>query len=262
MTDEVRKKHDAQLQLCRDAWIPDFVRSSLSISDVDALFAALDTLKAENERLNEALGAEARRAEDREKFLGESLRLRASLAAANKELEQYRKVISWMRGGWDYWFITNFDAKENGIDIAAMKEGIMSDTYDAGLLNDFGGGNVEWWWDYLRAEIGRCNDFHQETIARLTEEVERLKGEVEELREDKECLETLRMLLNRRFPGYRDYKVEDVFAENEALRTALAAAEHLEMELREVLREIVRISDRKHNAWDKAKELLNPAKSK
>lgn len=30
--------------------------------------------------------------------------------------------------------------------------------YDAGLLNDFGGGNVEWWQDYLRAEIGRANE--------------------------------------------------------------------------------------------------------
>lgn len=30
--------------------------------------------------------------------------------------------------------------------------------YDPGLLNDWGGGNVEWWQDYLRAEIGRAND--------------------------------------------------------------------------------------------------------
>jgi hypothetical protein len=31
--------------------------------------------------------------------------------------------------------------------------------YDAGLLNDFGGGNVGWWQDYIRAEIGRANDY-------------------------------------------------------------------------------------------------------
>ena len=31
--------------------------------------------------------------------------------------------------------------------------------YDAGLLNDFGGGNVEWWQDYLRAEIERANEW-------------------------------------------------------------------------------------------------------
>ena len=37
--------------------------------------------------------------------------------------------------------------------------------YDAGLLNDFGGGNVEWWQDYLRAEIGRANDFWRSQTA-------------------------------------------------------------------------------------------------
>jgi len=31
--------------------------------------------------------------------------------------------------------------------------------YDAGPLNDFGGGDVGWWQDYLRAEIGRANDY-------------------------------------------------------------------------------------------------------
>jgi hypothetical protein len=31
--------------------------------------------------------------------------------------------------------------------------------YDCGMLNDHGGGNVAWWWDYLRYEIGRCNDY-------------------------------------------------------------------------------------------------------
>jgi hypothetical protein len=36
--------------------------------------------------------------------------------------------------------------------------------YDAGLLNDFGGGNVEWWQDYLRAEIGRANEFWRDAI--------------------------------------------------------------------------------------------------
>lgn len=43
----------------------------------------------------------------------------------------------------------------------------MSDIqdYDAGLLNDFGGGNVEWWQDYIRAEIGRANDYWREQVA-------------------------------------------------------------------------------------------------
>lgn len=34
-------------------------------------------------------------------------------------------------------------------------------TYDACLLNDYGGGNVEWWQDYIRAELGRAHDFYQ-----------------------------------------------------------------------------------------------------
>jgi hypothetical protein len=31
--------------------------------------------------------------------------------------------------------------------------------YDCGMLNDHGGGNVGWWWGYIRYEIGRCNDY-------------------------------------------------------------------------------------------------------
>jgi hypothetical protein len=31
--------------------------------------------------------------------------------------------------------------------------------YDCGMLNDHGGGNVGWWFDYIRYEIGRCNDY-------------------------------------------------------------------------------------------------------
>ena len=37
-----------------------------------------------------------------------------------------------------------------------------SPSYDAGLLNDFGGGDVGWWQDYIRAEIGRANDYWRE----------------------------------------------------------------------------------------------------
>jgi hypothetical protein len=37
--------------------------------------------------------------------------------------------------------------------------------YDSGILNDFGGGYVEWWQDYLRAEIGRANDYWRAALA-------------------------------------------------------------------------------------------------
>jgi len=34
------------------------------------------------------------------------------------------------------------------------------DCYDAGLLGDFGGGNVEWWQDYIRSELARAHEFY------------------------------------------------------------------------------------------------------
>lgn len=43
-------------------------------------------------------------------------------------------------------------------------EPVALDTYDAGLLNDFGGGNVEWWHDYLRAELARAHDFYASQV--------------------------------------------------------------------------------------------------
>lgn len=41
--------------------------------------------------------------------------------------------------------------------------------YDAGLLNDYGGGDTSWWMDYLRAEIGRANEHWRAEIARLND---------------------------------------------------------------------------------------------
>ena len=46
-----------------------------------------------------------------------------------------------------------------GIATEMLNEG----DYDPGLLNDYGGGNVSWWMDYIRSEIGRAND-HWRTI--------------------------------------------------------------------------------------------------
>lgn len=40
-------------------------------------------------------------------------------------------------------------------------EPIILDCYDAGLLSDYGGGNVEWWQDYIRAELARAHDHYQ-----------------------------------------------------------------------------------------------------
>ena len=43
----------------------------------------------------------------------------------------------------------------------AQQEPVALEEYDAGLLNDFGGGNVYWWWDYIRAELGRAYEHYQ-----------------------------------------------------------------------------------------------------
>ena len=49
--------------------------------------------------------------------------------------------------------------------------------YDPGLLNDYGGGNVSWWFDYIRYEIERCNDFWRSQVESLTADAEAEKGE-------------------------------------------------------------------------------------
>jgi hypothetical protein len=42
--------------------------------------------------------------------------------------------------------------------------GFALEAYDAGLLNGFGGGDVGWWQDYIRAELGRAHDFYQAQV--------------------------------------------------------------------------------------------------
>ena len=36
--------------------------------------------------------------------------------------------------------------------------------YDPGTLNDYGGGNVDWWFNYIRAEINGCNEYWREQL--------------------------------------------------------------------------------------------------
>jgi len=40
----------------------------------------------------------------------------------------------------------------------SMADGLAA--YDAGLLNDYGGGNVDWWWDYIRSELERAHEHY------------------------------------------------------------------------------------------------------
>ena len=43
-------------------------------------------------------------------------------------------------------------------------EHIVLEEYDAGYLNDYGGGNVSWWQDYIRAELESAYDFYQSQL--------------------------------------------------------------------------------------------------
>ena len=43
----------------------------------------------------------------------------------------------------------------------------MAERYDAGLLGDGGGGDVQQWHDYLRCELDRAHEFYTAEIERL-----------------------------------------------------------------------------------------------
>ncbi len=45
-----------------------------------------------------------------------------------------------------------------------MQKLLKEPDYDCGLLNDYGGGNIEWWQCYIRAEVGRCNGYWRSII--------------------------------------------------------------------------------------------------
>jgi hypothetical protein len=62
--------------------------------------------------------------------------------------------------------------------------------YDAGLLNDWGGGNVDWWQDYLRAEIGRANDHWRAQMDSAREELLESARRVEEMQAENADLKT------------------------------------------------------------------------
>jgi hypothetical protein len=78
----------------------------------------------------------------------------------------------------------NFALKDFGGPVAsagAAQEAVLDfPDYDAGLLNDWGGGNVAWWQDYIRAEIGRANDHWRALAADPPEEIGILQARIED----------------------------------------------------------------------------------
>ena len=49
---------------------------------------------------------------------------------------------------------------------AQMSDELLNELdYDSGLINDYGGGNVGWWMDYIRVEINNCNEYWRSIIS-------------------------------------------------------------------------------------------------
>jgi hypothetical protein len=78
----------------------------------------------------------------------EAIRLSAIFNLA-EEIYKEKKVIPWT------------EAIEEALAKQERGEPVALDEYDAGLLNDYGGGNVAWWQDYIRAELGRAYEHYQ-----------------------------------------------------------------------------------------------------
>lgn len=78
----------------------------------------------------------------------------------------YNTVAEWMDHGYSLNHRKTLEAHIASLQ-AAPAPAEVGDlaAYDAGLLSDFGGGNVEWWQDYIRAELGRAHEFYQSQIA-------------------------------------------------------------------------------------------------
>ena len=61
-----------------------------------------------------------------------------------------------------------------------------TENYNPGLLNDWGGGNISWWQDYIRSEIDRANDYWRPQVDALLSDLETsqkarelLRGQIE-----------------------------------------------------------------------------------
>ena len=65
------------------------------------------------------------------------------------------------------------DPKSNGCIIRKTKTDptiLEEDDYDPGLLNDYGGGDVGWWRDYIRTLINDCNAYWRSVIESYQED--------------------------------------------------------------------------------------------
>jgi len=73
-------------------------------------------------------------------------------------------------------------AHEATSDRLKSKDGQPVNDYDCGLINDYGGGNVVWWQDYIRSVIGSANQHWGEAYDAEAEHAALLEERCTELR--------------------------------------------------------------------------------
>lgn len=80
------------------------------------------------------------------------------------KLEAWAK-LAWpeiIKSDWDNFYSILNLAKQEGEREAGSTDNIKD--YDPGLLNDYGGGKIDWWQNYIRSEIERCNGHWRESL--------------------------------------------------------------------------------------------------
>ena len=94
----------------------------------------------------------------------------------------------------------------------------MTDTYDAGVLSDAGGGDVDWWQDYIRAELDRAHDFYADQLELTELDVEFWKARANVQEADTVPRDVVRGILKE--------LAEDGFIETEHDHQTLAICPH------------------------------------
>jgi len=98
--------------------------------------------------------------------------------------------------------------------------------YEAGLLSDYGGGNVEWWHDYIRAELDHAHYYYQSQMSSSDDSAQ-----------DAETREGL-LFLASELEAFHDCADGHVFAGNGHFRLQCSSeSEQQRLNLRAVLRE-------------------------
>ena len=64
-----------------------------------------------------------------------------------------------------YWEGYDEGQKESKVEIEQLKNRVEDiGDYDPGILNDYGGGNINWWMGYIQTEIGKCNEHWRQEL--------------------------------------------------------------------------------------------------